>query len=80
MVANDQCRRRFTGADTDFDLHRHDARKPEFEAWTWATPQAAIERIVPWKRELYVTVLKSFAQTIADATPNAMSEPAPSGP
>lgn len=60
---------RFEGSDADFDLRRHDARQPEFEAWTWAAPQTAIDRIVPWKREVYVTVLAAFAETIGTAAP-----------
>ena len=54
---------RFTGSDTDFDLHRHDARKPEFLDWTWASPEDAVQRAVGWKRELYATVLDALTET-----------------
>lgn len=55
---------RFTGADSEFNLHRNNSRRPEFQCWTWTNPADAIERTVAWKRDLYATVLGAFAEVI----------------
>ncbi len=55
----------FAGDDREFDLKRHEGDAPEFEAWMWATPEEAVRRIVPWKREVYAEVLDAFAEIIA---------------
>jgi len=48
---------RFTGEDRDIDLHTH---HPEFDAWKWVAPAELPRLIVPFKRQLYLDVLKEF--------------------
>lgn len=49
---------RFLGADSDIDL---DADKhPEFCEWKWVDPELLPELIVPFKREVYATIVAGF--------------------
>jgi putative (di)nucleoside polyphosphate hydrolase len=48
---------RFTGEDRDIDLRTH---HPEFDAWKWVAPAELPTLIVPFKRQLYVDVLREF--------------------
>jgi putative (di)nucleoside polyphosphate hydrolase len=48
---------RFTGEDRDIDLHTH---HPEFDAWKWIAPAELPSLIVPFKRKLYMDVLREF--------------------
>lgn len=50
---------RFLGTDADIRL---DAHHPEFDAWQWTTRAELIARIVAFKRQLYLDVLKEFAE------------------
>ena len=50
---------RFTGADTDIDLTAD--KHPEFRAWRWVRLSELPDLIVPFKRELYVSVVTAFA-------------------
>lgn len=53
---------RFTGDDADIRL---DAHKPaEFEAWRWVLPEVLPDLIVPFKQEVYRTVIAQFAPVI----------------
>ena len=54
---------RFDGSDDEIDLGR--ARHPEFDAWRWATPAAAMAGAVDFKRDLYRQVLGQFAALLA---------------
>jgi putative (di)nucleoside polyphosphate hydrolase len=48
---------RFTGNDADIDI---ETEEPEFSEWKW-TPRATLpDLIVPFKRQLYVDVLREF--------------------
>lgn len=51
---------RFTGADTDIrlDLDPH----PEFDAWRWADLSELPALAVGFKRDIYVTLARSFAR------------------
>ena len=51
---------RFIGADTDIDLTAD--KHPEFRAWRWARLSELPDLIVPFKRELYVSVVTAFAE------------------
>ena len=51
---------RFTGADTDIDLTAD--KHPEFRAWRWVRLSELPDLIVPFKRELYVSVVTAFAE------------------
>jgi len=48
---------RFTGEDTDIDVA---AEHPEFSEWKWVSAEELVRLIVPFKRPLYVAVLKEF--------------------
>ena len=50
---------RFTGGDGDIDLEAHDP--PEFCEWKWVEPVLLPELIVPFKREVYRTIVEGFA-------------------
>lgn len=48
---------RFTGTDADIAL---DGRHPEFSAWRWVQPDELPQLIVPFKRDVYVSVVDEF--------------------
>lgn len=49
---------RFRGDDTDVRLDAHDPA--EFEAWRWVEPDELPDLIVPFKKEVYRSVLERF--------------------
>ena len=49
---------RFTGEDSDIDLDAWD--HPEFCEWKWVDPDLLPDLIVPFKREIYQTVVDGF--------------------
>ena len=51
----------FTGQDSDIDLAAHEQ---EFDAWRWAPAGELLETIVPWKRQVYETVLNEFSDLL----------------
>ena len=53
---------RFTGRDGDIDLEAH--AHPEFCEWKWVDPELLPELIVPFKREVYQTVVAGFRDKI----------------
>ena len=48
---------KFFGKDNEFDLETH---KPEFEEWKWIRPEDAVKLVVPFRKKLYIDVLKGF--------------------
>ncbi len=48
---------RFQGVDTDIQIEQP---HQEFARWRWSTPEEVIENIVPFKRDVYRTVIQSF--------------------
>lgn len=52
---------RFLGRDSDIDIA---TEHPEFNAWQWAAARTLPERIVRFKRQLYIDVLKEFADIL----------------
>ncbi len=48
---------RFAGQDSEIDINRD---HPEFAEWRWIAADELLERIVPFKREVYDKVIKSF--------------------
>lgn len=52
---------RFDGADADVDLAGY---HPEFRRWAWLTPDAVLDAIVPFKRQVYATVFGLFADQL----------------
>jgi len=53
---------RFRGGDADIGI---DTDHPEFARWTWLDPDDVLDRIVPFKREVYAKVLMEFRDRIA---------------
>jgi putative (di)nucleoside polyphosphate hydrolase len=49
---------RFTGADSDIDLDAHE--HPEFCEWKWVDPEQLPVLLVPFKREVYASVVEGF--------------------
>ena len=49
---------RFAGEDHDIDIAADD--HPEFCEWRWIDPELLPELIVPFKREVYATVVDGF--------------------
>lgn len=54
---------RFTGTESDIDLNAW--KTPEFCEWKWVDPELLPELIVPFKREVYRTIVEGFRSTIA---------------
>ena len=52
---------RFTGEDSQVDI---DTADPEFSHWQWAEPHLLPDLIVPFKREMYRSILAGFADFI----------------
>lgn len=52
---------RFTGADDDIDL---DGDEPEFSAWKWLPMAELVTAIVPFKRQLYETLVARFGAVV----------------
>ena len=48
---------RYHGLDTQIDL---ETETPEFSSWQWMKPDALVDSIVPFKREVYEQVLAEF--------------------
>lgn len=53
---------RFDGSDDDI---RIDTNHPEFDRWQWTTAEELIEKIVPFKREVYQRIVSDFRDQIA---------------
>ena len=56
----------FTGTDADIDIAAHG---DEFDGWKWVSVRELLDLIVPFKREVYQTVLKEFADLLSPASP-----------
>jgi putative (di)nucleoside polyphosphate hydrolase len=48
---------RFTGEDSDINIA---TEHPEFNAWQWLSPDRLVDMIVPFKREIYRSVVEEF--------------------
>ncbi len=48
---------RFQGDDTQINIQ---TEHPEFSHWKWLDPDALVENIVPFKREIYAAVIAGF--------------------
>ncbi len=49
---------RYNGTDSEFNLNFHE--KPEFSEWRWTRLEAVPELIVPFKRDVYKSVVAEF--------------------
>ena len=54
----DQARSLFADTDIDLTADKH----PEFRAWRWVALGELPDLIVPFKRELYLSVVAAFAE------------------
>lgn len=52
---------RFTGLDHDINLK---TRHPEFSDWRWMPASEVVERVAPFKRDVYHRVLSEFSEDI----------------
>lgn len=52
---------RFPGPDDAVNIA---TEEPEFTHWCWMAPDALIERIVPFKRDVYAKVFREFADLL----------------
>ena len=55
---------KFIGEDTDINIS---TKMPEFCEWRWSSIDDLIEKIVPFKMELYQKVLKEFKHQLISA-------------
>jgi len=53
---------RFTGRDSDFNLAAHDPA--EFCDWRWVEPEQLPQLIIPFKAQVYQTILDEFRPLI----------------
>lgn len=54
---------RFLGSDDQVNI---ETEHPEFTRWRWLPPADLVEKIVPFKRDVYTQVLSEFAPVLAD--------------
>ena len=52
---------RFKGADNQIVI---ETEHPEFSEWTWIDPRDLVEKIVPFKRDVYAQVIAEFADRL----------------
>ncbi len=52
---------RFLGEDTDINIA---TAHPEFNQWQWVAPEALVDLIVPFKRDLYAAIVAEFGPQI----------------
>jgi putative (di)nucleoside polyphosphate hydrolase len=52
---------RFEGRDDEINITERNGLKAEFDAWRWADMVDVPRQIVPFKREVYQTVITAFA-------------------
>ena len=50
---------RFLGSDNDVNI---ETEHPEFSHWKWVEPHLLPELIVPFKRDMYRTIVEGFAE------------------
>ncbi|MFV2003336.1 MAG: RNA pyrophosphohydrolase [Paracoccaceae bacterium] len=56
---------RFHGDDSQIDI---DGPHPEFSQWKWQRPEALVQDIVPFKREVYTRVLAEFSEFLRQSS------------
>lgn len=52
---------RFKGADDQIII---ETKHPEFSKWTWLDPSDLVEKIVPFKRDVYAAVVAEFGDRL----------------
>jgi putative (di)nucleoside polyphosphate hydrolase len=51
---------RFEGPDSEIDLDPREGHEQEFDAWRWASLAELPALVVPFKREVYLSVIKQL--------------------
>jgi len=52
---------RFTGDESEIDIHQVRGEEPEFDAWRWERLDAVTALVVPFKRHVYEEIEKRFS-------------------
>jgi putative (di)nucleoside polyphosphate hydrolase len=52
---------RFEGPESEIDIGPREGHEQEFDAWQWVSLQELPELVVPFKREVYLSVIEEFA-------------------
>ena len=52
---------KFLGPDSEINIHQN---KPEFSEWKWVDMKDLPELIVPFKKNLYLSVIDEFSKSI----------------
>ena len=52
---------RFEGAESEIDIGPRDGHEQEFDAWRWVTLDELPTLVVPFKRDVYLSVIEEFA-------------------
>ena len=61
---------RFEGQDSEINIdHPEGGHKPEFDAWRWERIERLPELIIPFKRDVYVSVVDHFKPLAVAASP-----------
>ncbi len=61
---------RFEGEDSEVNIDTPEGgHRPEFDAWRWERIERLPELIIPFKREVYLTVVDHFRPLASAATP-----------
>lgn len=55
---------RFLGEDHEVDI---ETEHQEFRAWSWISPDEVLEKIVPFKRDIYTNVFEEFRSVLTEA-------------
>lgn len=69
---------RFTGKDSEIDVLSPGGGdyKPEFSEWRWEKAERLADYIIPFKRGVYLQVVKELAKFAKPAKPAAKKQPA----
>ncbi len=52
---------RFTGLESEIDISAPEGHTAEFDDWRWADMNELPDLIIPFKRDVYVQVIRAFA-------------------
>jgi putative (di)nucleoside polyphosphate hydrolase len=61
---------RYKGRDDDINLESH---HPEFNRWIWVPPDHVPDLVVPFKREMYRSLLSEFRKFIERPSPSTLN-------
>jgi len=59
---------RYIGTDDDIDINAH---KPEFTDWCWTGIDTLVDRIIPFKRDIYRAVVDEFRDLVESVARNS---------